>query len=190
MKHYTFACFLALLFCSSSVSAQKYTTAIGARLGKGIGLTVQQAVFPQWTVEGILAHRKGQNLTHYALMLEHHRNLLGKRLNFYLGAGFQGAILDQVIEDAYDPPKGVAGVVGLEFTIKRLNLSFDFQPEYNITGGTRAFESTSALSLRYVLVKAIKVDRKKKRERSRAKRKKQRAKKDSPSWMFWKKDKK
>ncbi len=167
--------FLASLFAISFTTAfsQAYTTAVGARFGKGLGLTVSQVFAPGWTLEGILSHRRGENATHYALLAEHHRKLLGRRLNFYFGAGIQGASLDQLEPNSPDNPFGIAAVVGLDFTIRRLNISFDFQPHYNLKGGFRDFTSDSALSLRYVLIKRIK------------------KKKNKVNWKFWEnKDKK
>ena len=164
----------------ASLSAQRYTTAIGARLGEGIGLSIQQVVFPQWTIEGILTRRRKEQLTHYALLAEHHRKLLGKRLNFYLGAGIQGGNYDTELAEVLDSPFGGVAVVGLEFTVKRLNISADFQPEVNFQGGPAVLTSTSAISLRYVVFKHIK----KKKDKKKGK------KKGGFNWKFWEKDKK
>lgn len=154
--------FVILIGSSTFAFGQAYTTAVGARFGKGLGLTLSQVFAPGWTVEGILSHRRGENATHYALLAEHHRKLLGRRLNFYFGAGIQGASLDQLEPNSPDNPFGVAAIVGLDFTIRRLNISFDFQPHYNVKGGFRDFSSDSALSLRYVIIKRIKKKKKKK----------------------------
>ena len=151
----------AFVFSSSFLFAQAYTTALGVRLGKGFGMTVQQVFAPGWTVEGILSRRKRENLTHYSLLVENHRKLLGRRLNFYFGAGIQGGSYDHLTEGDPINPFGLAGIVGIDFTIRRLNISFDFQPNYNLKGGFNDFTSDSSLSLRYVIIKRIKRKKKK-----------------------------
>ncbi|NNE28732.1 MAG: hypothetical protein HKN16_03810 [Saprospiraceae bacterium] len=186
------ALMLAIPFSST---AQSYTTAVGVRLGTGIGLSVQQVVFPQWTLEGVLQKRAGEYSTHYALLAEHHRKLIGKRLNFYLGAGIQGGILEGRFEEPVENPIGIAGVGGLEFTLKRFNISVDFMPELNVRGGAQTFRSTTGVSVRYVLIKAPKKNKEKvKRKKQKAKEKKQKQKlkgedksKDQGSnLIFWK----
>jgi len=162
MKKLFLAIGLSLFFMLPNLSAQSYTTALGVRFGQGMGMSLQQVFAPGWTVEGILSRRKGQGLTHYTLLAENHRKLLGRRLNFYYGAGIQGGSYDFEEGSQVEDPFGIAGVVGLEFTIRRLNFSFDFQPEYNISGGRQAFSSDASLSLRYVLIKRIKMKKKKK----------------------------
>jgi len=160
-----------ILFTVSWVQSQAYTTAVGVRFGKGFGMTLNQVFAPGWTMEGIISHRRTSNSTHYVLLAEHHRKLLGRRLNFYLGGGIQGASFDHLDPDSPDNPFGLAAVVGIDFTIRRLNFSFDFQPHYNLKGGFRDFSSDSALSLRYVIIKRIK-----------------RKKKKNINWKFWEKD--
>jgi len=172
MKKLITALAASLILCSASLSAQSYTTALGVRFGQGFGMTLQQVFAPGWTVEGILTRRKKEGLTHYTLLAEHHRKILGRRLNFYYGAGIQGGSYDPLEATIYENPFGLAGVFGLEFTIKRLNISFDFQPEYNLTGGRQEFTSDASLSLRYVLIKRIKI------------------KKNKGNWKFWEKKKK
>jgi len=171
MKKILLAIIVSLGFLSAN--SQNYTTALGARFGGGLGMTLRQVVAPGWSVEGILSYKRAALSTNYALLAQHHRKLLGRRLNFYFGAGIQGASFEILEPDSPKNPFGIAGVVGLDFTIKRLNLSFDFQPHYNLKGGTRDFTSSSGLSLRYVLIKRIKPK-----------------KRNKGNWKFWEKDKK
>ena len=159
--------FLASLLCFS-LSAQSYKTAGGIRLGTGIGMTVKHEIFKKTTLEGILQNRKRTDETSLTLLMEQHHNILFRRVNMYMGAGLHKGWRGGVDEVEIKDPFGVTGIVGIEFTPGRLNLSWDYKPAINIVGGTRKFESQTAISLRYVFVKR---------------------KKKKINWKFWKKKK-
>lgn len=158
---------LLLVLGALSADAQKYTTAIGGRIGSGIGLTVQQKLWKKTTLEVILSQRFKTDEILLTGLLERHQGLLGKRLNFYAGAGFHtgwNAGLEETRSII-----GISGIAGLEFTIARFNLSWDFKPAIHIQGGEQLFNPQTAVSLRYVFIKH--------------KRKKRKI-----NWKFWQKD--
>lgn len=152
------------LLSFGQLSAQRYRTAVGARLGTGFGLTVQQKIFKQSTIEGIFqAPIRSTDDAKITILYEEHKKLIGKRINFYYGAGFhKGWAASREDPD----PSGATLIAGMEISLDRLNLSFDYKPSINMFSGVRFFESQSALSLRYILVKQ---------------------KKKKFNWKFWKK---
>ncbi len=140
-----------LIAIVSDVNAQRYRTAAGARLGSNFGLSVQQKVFKQATIEGIFqAPLRNTDDAKITILYEEHKKLIGKRLNFYYGAGFHTG-WSASTEDAN--PSGVTVIAGIEMSMDRLNLSLDYKPAINAFSGVRFFESQSALTLRYIIVK-------------------------------------
>ena len=156
---------LLLLLIAFALSAQKYTTAAGGRIGTGIGLTLQQMVWDKTTVEVIFKQKFKADQIDLTLLLERHNKLIGKRLNFYVGAGPHIGWSTKP-DSAYDNPLGFTGIAALEFTAGHLNLSWDFKPAVNIIGGSKTLETETAVSLRYVFIKA---------------------KKKKINWKFWEK---
>ncbi len=154
-----------LLFCIGEVNAQRYRTAAGVRLGSSFGISVQQKILKQSTIEGIFqAPLRANDDTKFTILYEEHKKLIGKRLNFYYGAGFHKGWA----ASSDDPdPAGVSLIAGVEMSLDRLNLSMDYKPAFNAISGVRFFESQSALTLRYIIVKQ---------------------KKKKINWKFWKKD--
>ncbi len=160
--------FLAISITST---AQKYITTIGARVGTRFGISVQQKIFEKSTVEGIFqTNIGGKDDILLTGLWEQHQKLIGKRLNFYYGGGLhKGWIVNNNLESTLENPSGISLIAGVELTLDRLNISLDYKPLLNVFGGDRFFESHSALSLRYVLIKS---------------------KKKKKDWKFWKKKKK
>jgi len=73
---------LLIIFIGSiDVSAQRYRTAAGLRLGSPFGLTVQQVVWGQNTLEGILTFNPKKNESAVTLLFENHRKIFSKRFN-------------------------------------------------------------------------------------------------------------
>jgi hypothetical protein len=144
MKH--FFSLLTILTFATTLVAQRYNTAVGLRLSNGAGITIQQRIADQWTIEGIAMTNFNGNSDVIGLAEYHGKIVFQKRLNWYVGGGphfgnHEGSTL------------GAALVGGLEFTIKRLNLSADVIVMSNFTGGTQALEFNPGVSVRYVLVK-------------------------------------
>ena len=138
---------------SHNLNAQSYGTALGARLGDGIGLTLQQQVVVHGTVEGILSS-SNKDLT-LNVLYEHHTSLLTRGLNFYLGGGFYKTWINQDDNLITQPtnPYGLSPIIGLELTIARkINLSADIKPSIRLGGnGGKGFEWHTGVSVRYVL---------------------------------------
>jgi hypothetical protein len=137
----------------NSLDAQSYGTALGVRLGDGIGLTVQQQVVVHGTVEGILSS-SNKDLT-LNVLYEHHTSLLTRGLNFYLGGGFYKTWIHQDDNLITQPtnPYGLSPIIGIELTIARkINLSADIKPTVRLGGnGGKGFEWHTGVSVRYVL---------------------------------------
>ncbi len=178
---------LILCFLSQFTFAQTYNTAMGIRFGTEIGLTLQQRVAKKVTVEAVLQNQIKSDQTSLTLLLEKHNNFIGKRFNFFLGAGPHRTWYKDA-DSIGLTATGITGVAGAEMTIGRLNLSWDYRPKVNVWGGEKSFDSNTAISLRYVLVKKKKkpinlkfwekTDKQKKQKaKAKAKRKKQQGKK-------------
>ena len=181
---------LLLLGGTDTASAQRYFNAFGMRFGNDIGLTYQQRIAKRWTVEAILNRERDRDLTMFTLLGERHQPLIGKRLNFYVGGGFHRGFIGE-LDDGTDPgdPFGVTAIGGLEFTLGRLNATFDVKPAINLTNAPDPIFFQSGLSVRYVIGKnrvwKDLADRKKKRQKTR--RKAQR-REDGLNWRFWERD--
>lgn len=168
---------IGFIFIATLGMAQSYFTAAGLRIGDGIGISLQQRIAKKVTIEGILKNNNARGEFSITGLVERHVPLITRRLNFYTGIGLhKGFVHDEEIDTK--GPFGVTGVAGLEFTIGKLCLSYDFKPALNITGGTKVFYPDTALSLRYVIVgnkvfkKMEKNKKKKNRQKKRDKRKK------------------
>ncbi len=136
-------CLLAFL----PATAQKYITALGVRLGQtNYGLTLQQRLLPQTTLEvlGTINPREART----TLLLQQHSRLIGRRINFYGGAGAHiGTLKD------FGGFTGFDAIVGIEYKLHifPLVMSADFKPGVHI-GHEDWFDLGAAVSVRYVLV--------------------------------------
>ena len=139
---------LLLLALAASASAQKYNTALGARLGGGnYGITLQQRVASRVTIEGIAGLREREYSG--TVLGEYHFGILGPSLNYYFGAGGHlGHNKDTGDFGGFD------GLVGVEYKVAFLPvvLSFDFKPTLEINSDDYARFPT-AFSIRYVFIK-------------------------------------
>ena len=166
MRH-VFVLFIAIT--GLSTQAQKYTTAAGIRLGTGIGLTLQQSLWENYTVEGIVQKGFFNDVTNISVLFEQHHKIFSKGTNFYLGAGPQigfygNSIKNEGVKNAF----GATFIGGLEMRLGKMLLSFDYKPSLNLVGGNGFLDSQAGASLRYIFIKAQKKEHK---------------------WMFWKKKK-
>lgn len=139
---------LGLLLAAQPAAAQKYNTALGARLGGGnYGITLQQRVASRVTIEAIAG--LGQREYSGTVLGEYHFGILGPSLNYYFGAGGHlGHNKDSGDFGGFD------GMVGVEYKVAflPLALSFDFKPAIEINSDDYARFPT-AFSIRYVLIK-------------------------------------
>lgn len=126
--------------------AQAYRTALGVRAGTELGLTLQQRVIEKATIEGIVTTNRyrwqAQGL------FEYHRPVLGKRVNVYLGAGPHFGN-----EKGYGDYWGITPVAGVEITLLKFVISYDYKPSFNLGGGSTYLFHDSGISVRMVLIK-------------------------------------
>lgn len=177
----------ALLLISQFAFTQSYNTAGGIRLGSDWGLTVQQRVAKRTTIEGILQAGGKSDLTSLTVMAEQHMPIITKRLNIYFGGGLHKGWLNNNDTDIKNPI-GAAFIGGAEFTLGRINLSWDLKPTLNLSGGERSFYTQSGISVRYVMVKRkSELFDKKARAKRKKKRQKAKDKKDKKpfNWKIW-----
>ena len=181
---YNLAFILIACFCfgaPNAVNGQSYNTSLGLRLGDGIGMTARQRILKRTTLEGIFYQHHPSDQTIAGLMLDHHMPVLTKRLNMYLGGGI-GRGFPKADESTSVHYNALMLNAGLEFTIARLNLSWDFVPVIPLTDQDDSLTTLTAFSLRYVLIKKSKDglfenDQKKKKKNIHKKKHKRKMKK-------------
>lgn len=123
----------AVIFMAvSSVSAQNYNWAIGARLGTTMsGVSVKHNLNGANAIEGVLSipYNDGFNVLG---LYERHIPIISEGFNFYYGAGAHlGAY-------RHDFVLGIDAVVGMEYKFSKvpLALSLDYKPAFNIFENT------------------------------------------------------
>lgn len=141
------------------VAAQSYDAAFGIRVGTEWGATVQLRV-PQihknFVLEGIVHQAIGKDEGSVTLLGKQHQPLLSRRINLFYGAGAHAGWNNEIDTETgatFNGPIGVTGIVGLEATFKRINISYDFKPAVNLTGGESVLYTQTAVSVRYVISK-------------------------------------
>lgn len=151
-----------------SMSAQGYGTAAGIRIGNGIGVTFQQQVALNTSIEAILQREFTSSDATLSLLYEKHQNVLTRGLNIYAGGGVYYTWIENDPNAIVQPKNafGVSPIAGAELTIGSFNVAFDFKPNIKLTGSGTGFQMQSALSVRYVLAGRYFKDE---------------------SWKFWKK---
>jgi hypothetical protein len=164
-----------LLTYSFQLNAQSYDISMGVRLGTDMGITYKHRIAKRVTLEGIVQssiYREEANVT---VLAEKHMPFLTRRLNFYTGGGFhKGWVTSAKSDLTPEDPFGVTLIAGIEFTVARLNISWDYKPAINIIGGDKRLYSQSGISVRYVMKKRKIIDRKKRNN-----------KKKDINWKFW-----
>jgi hypothetical protein len=143
---------LPLLLCVNLAFSQSYNTGVGLRMGTEWGLTLRQRYYKNNAVEMLLQSSLQREETQLTVLGLFHKPLLTRRLNFYYGAGFHKGWADQ-LEVSYEDPWGIDFIAGLELTIGSINLSYDYKPAINLSGGAKTFDSQTGISLRYVIWK-------------------------------------
>jgi len=185
MRSTLFFLVLSLLVCLPEVDAQHYRTAGGVRVGQGLGFTFKQKVLDKTAIEAILLTSVGNQETGLVLLAEQHQKLLFKRFTFYPGIGVHktwNADVPDAFSETSDPA-GVSGIIGVEMTVGRFNIGWDYLAQLNLWGDARFFQSNTAVSLRYVFWE---------RKRKKANLKfwewgKKDKKKKKRNWRFWEK---
>ncbi|MBK8701612.1 MAG: hypothetical protein IPN29_19495 [Saprospiraceae bacterium] len=161
MKKITLKNSLSLLMMLATIqfcSGQSYNTVLGMRFGEDFGFVGAQRIANHTTLElsasdGLFSSNKFVSAT-----LKQHHNLVTRRFNFFVGGGYIGKSLvgvDNERENYSTTGHGIAGVMGTEFTLGRLNFSLDYVPQYILTKefSGRRLTADSALSIRYVMWK-------------------------------------
>ncbi|MBK9015943.1 MAG: hypothetical protein IPM82_18825 [Saprospiraceae bacterium] len=174
---------ILFVFATTLLTAQSYITAGGIRLGTDWGLTFKQRVLKHTTVEGIMQQSFQREEFMVTGLVAQHYPVLLNGLNFYFGGGVHKGWNNQPSTfenpNGFKNPFGVTAIGGLELTLGRLNLSYDYKPAMNLAGGERTFYMQTGLSARYVFYSNRDL-KKKQRERKKEERRKK--------LRFWGKD--
>lgn len=149
-------------------------TAGGLRMGTDWGLTVQQRLTKNMTIEGIVQSSFQRDEVIITALAERHFALVYRGLNIYGGAGLHKGFIGNnpsadLLPTNYTDPFGVTLIGGAELTLGRFNFSYDFKPAINVMGGTQKMYMQTGVSLRYVFLnnKHFKQIQKKKRKKKR-----------------------
>jgi hypothetical protein len=193
---------ILMTICNINVHAQSYGNALGVRVANGyyyrtMGLTFQQRLLKNTTLEGIAQTDFTHNTTFHA-MVEYHQPIISKRLNYYMGAGLmtgkEADVVKDKIANAVTTTYGhtVFGadlVAGIEITLLKFNVSLDYKPNFNITGRQNWYQGQVGVSARAVILSGAEIDRKR-RAKEREKRQKARKEKWEVSKLkqFFEKD--
>ena len=181
---------ITFVFIPVFLPAQSYNTALGMRLGTDYGVTIKQRVAKTTSLEAIIQSSLQREEAQITLLGEQHFPLISRRFNVYAGGGLhKGWVTREGTEDdpVYKDPFGLSLIAGIEFSLGRLNVSYDYKPAVNLIGGKHNIYSQTGVSLRYVVAKRPwlsdpKAKRKRQRERERRRRKKDG---DGFNWKFW-----
>lgn len=168
----SFRLFVILIFISFSLSAQKYGTAAGVRLGDArFGLSVKQRFLPRFSAEAISDLKT--NSFQFAILPKYHLPITGEGFNLFIGAGMHVGSLKE-----YGTIYGYDLIGGIEWKIPALPLviSADVKPAYHINHEDW-FEFPATISIHYAITRETKAKRKKDRER-RKKRKERRERRE------------
>ena len=192
---------LSVLFCVGA-AAQSYDMALGLRVGTEWGATAQLRV-PQlhknFVLEAIILSSLTKDEGSLTLLGKQHRPLLSRRLNLFYGGGLHAGWnneIDTETGETFNGPKGITGIVGLEATVGKVNLSYDFKPALNVTGGESILYTHTAVSVRYVIArrngiwsrdKERKI-RQRRKDRRRERRREERAARDKRWYEVWRRD--
>lgn len=146
--------FLSFLLFYFNTSGQTYFTAGGLRLGNDYGLTMKQRLFKKTTIEAILYTKdNGKSNLGFTLLADKHRSLITRNFNLFYGAGMSWK-WEYINQESLEKRTsfGIPLQAGIEFTIGRINLSWDYTPILYISSNSNAFNSLKGLSVRYVFI--------------------------------------
>ena len=153
-------CLIMLLADFNNAMAQSYFNTLGVRLGNGTeyrtaGITYQQRVFKDFTIEGIAQTDFSQSSTFHALF-EYHRPIISKRLNYYMGTGLMSGNEMTTHSDSVRAFRstlfGADIVAGVELTLLKFTISLDYKPNFNIAGREKWFQDQVGVSVRAVIL--------------------------------------
>lgn len=141
--------FLALLM-TQKLEAQVYRRSFGVRLDEAsFGVSLVQRIAKPVTIEGIADFR--QKDMSIALVPRIHGKLIGRRVNYFAGAGAQAGWV-KIDSRRLQPFWGVGAMLGLEykFHLLPIHISYDFRPLVQLAGHPDLFAFQSAFSIRIV----------------------------------------
>jgi hypothetical protein len=127
------------------------------------------------------------------LILERHRRIISRRINFYVGVGFSLGNETSITEDPTTRQEirtygnatiGTDLIFGAETTLLGYNFSVDYKPNINFIGREPWFVSQVGISARQVVIKSG-AQKKRKRKRERAKKRNERERNDEPWLRDW-----
>lgn len=144
------------LILTVAANAQDYNTGIGIRAGTSNGLTVKHFVSKNRVLEGIVATRwEGYNFT--GLYQVYRQAFEVNRLNWFYGFGghvgsFRGEEHRHYDEEDRYWLFGIDGIIGMEYNFKDIpfNISLDWKPAIDLSGGFYPWGDEVAFSLRYI----------------------------------------
>ena len=191
---------LSLLLFTFRVGAQSYDAALGIRVGTEWGATAQLRLphlHKNFVLEAIVLSDIRKDEGTLTLLGKQHRPLLSRRLNLFYGGGLHAGWnneIDAETGETFNGPKGVTGIVGLEATLGKINLSYDFKPALNVSGGESLLYTHTGISVRYVIARRHgiwgkdleKKIRKRRKTKAREQRKEDRARAGKHWYEFWK----
>ncbi len=185
--------FLSVVLLSFSANTQAYMTTGGLRAGTDWGITIQQRLTKNMTIEGIVQSSLQREEVIITALVERHYPLIFRGLNLYTGAGLHKGWLSpeasgELVPTGFKDPFGLTFITGAEMTLGRFNFSYDFKPAINVVGGERKFYTQSGVSVRYVFL-----TNKQYKKKQKAKRKKKRKEEGKgihlgDGWKIWKKN--
>ena len=142
------------ILISLTVFAQAYFSTGGLRLGTDYGLSFKQRIMKKATIEGILfSNNNGKTNLGLAVLADQHRSILTKNFNLFYGAGFTWQ-WEYINQESLEKKTsfGIPLQAGIELTVGRINLSWDYIPILYISTKSNAFNSLKGLSVRYVFL--------------------------------------
>ena len=151
MKFKTFIIAAFLLVFTSSMSAQNYSTGIGARLGFFNGLTVKHFVSPSNALEGIVNFRWGGAIV--TGLYEWQQPIMSAPgLDYYIGVGAHVGFFEKYKWDNDQSTiVGADVIAGLEYTFPTVpfTIGVDYKPAFNLIGDNHIWFDGVALNLRF-----------------------------------------
>jgi len=141
------------------LNAQSYVTSAGFRMGDDIGISISQRIAKKNTIE--LVHQDGlfSGKQYSSLGLKQHYSVITKRLNFFAGGGLymisrESMSNTDIPGNVRNRSQGLLLTGGMDFTIGRINLGYDWSPTIRFSGSEfhSRLSSSSALTIRYVIL--------------------------------------
>lgn len=160
MNKYTITVIVLIFLSMPYLQGQRYSNALGLRGGGNeIGLTFQQRIAYQSTIEGLLTF----STNHYTLtgLYEFHQPMLTRGLNFYVGGGPHFGRLFKQGEIEANNYFGLSGILGLEwkFLAMPVLLSADLRPQFHLNH-VKSMELRPGISVRYILTTQKEINKK------------------------------